>query len=121
VSDNVILDLTRLREAFEDDTDGIVELLEMALQTGERHITAMREGLTRREATMVARAAHSIKGSASKIGALEIAHVSENIEELTRAERWSDLDRVALDLDEAYARLRERIADYRAEVAPQPR
>jgi HPt (histidine-containing phosphotransfer) domain-containing protein len=121
VFDNGILDLSRLREAFEDDTDGIVELLDMALNTGERHVTTMTAGLENGDATAVARSAHSIKGSASNIGALRIPAIAEAIEESVRAQSWSDIKRLAGDLHAAYGQLREAIASYRAEVALQRR
>jgi HPt (histidine-containing phosphotransfer) domain-containing protein len=118
VSDNAILDLSRLHEAFEDDTAGIVELLEMALGTGERHIIAMRDALAKHDAAAMARTAHSIKGSASNIGALHVAQLGEAMEESTRDERWTDIERLASDLDAAYDELRESIAGYRAKVTP---
>src|ERR1700694_3175425 len=67
--DKAILDITRLEEAFEDDTAGIAELLEMALETGKKHRAALEEGLAAGDAAVVARAAHGIKGSAGNIGA----------------------------------------------------
>jgi HPt (histidine-containing phosphotransfer) domain-containing protein len=119
VFDNGILDLSRLREAFEDDTEGIIELLEMALKSGERHVATMTAGLENGDATAVARSAHSIKGSASNIGALRIPTIAEAIEESVRAQSWNDLRRLAGDLHAAYEQLRESIATYRAEVALQ--
>jgi len=116
--DNAILDFTRLREAFEDDTAGIVELLEMALDTGARHLAALRDGVAGCAAEVVARAAHSIKGSSSNIGAVRVAHLTEMLEDALRAKNWTEVERLVIDLDAAYEQLREAVANYRAQVAP---
>jgi HPt (histidine-containing phosphotransfer) domain-containing protein len=116
LSERAILDLSRLHEIFEDDEAGIVELLELALGTGQRHVRQLREALGAGDAASVARAAHGIKGSASNIGALEVTRISAEIEERTRNAQLDGVTNLAAELEGAYATLGERVRSYRAEV-----
>ena len=113
MQDNEILDLSRLEEAFEDDTAGIAELLEMALETGAKHRQSMEEGLAAGDATVVARAAHGIKGSAGNIGAARVAALAT---ELDQRARTGNLDGARERIDAigaAYDELAERVRTYR--------
>jgi HPt (histidine-containing phosphotransfer) domain-containing protein len=114
--DSAILDLSRLREAFEDDDAGIIELLEMALGTGAKHVTSLSEALAAHDLPGVARAAHGIKGSASNIGAVAITRISAEIEDRARTGRSDGMSELSAQLDAAYAALRETVREYRAEA-----
>lgn len=112
--DSTILDLSRLEEAFEDDRNGIAELLEMALETGAKHRRALEEGLASGDATVVSRAAHGIKGSSGNIGANVVYRLAAELDERARA---GNLDgaRERIDaIDAAYARVAVEVRDYRA-------
>jgi two-component system, sensor histidine kinase and response regulator len=111
--DKEILDLTRLEEAFEDDTSGIAELLEMALETGAKHRRSLADGLAAGDANVVARAAHSIKGSAGNIGAGAVAQLAAELEERARGGDLSDAPARAASIEEGYALLTERVRAYR--------
>ncbi len=111
-----MLDLWRLEEAFEDDTSGIADLLEMALETGRKHRAALELGLAAGDAAGVARAAHGIKGSAGTIGATEVYRLAAELE--ARA-RTSDLDGARERVDAigaAYAKVEEEVRAYRASL-----
>jgi len=114
--DSAILDLSRLREAFEDDDAGIIELLEMALETGAKHVERLKSALAEGDARSVARAAHGIKGSASNIGALEVTRISATIEDQARNDRLDGVTQLAAQLEGAYAELRQTVRDYRTEA-----
>ena len=114
--DKEILDLSRLEEAFEDDVNGIAELLEMALETGKKHRRALEDGLSAGDAQVVARAAHGIKGSAGNIGANAVYRLAT---ELDARARTGNLDgaRERVDaIDAAYARVAEEVRAYRANL-----
>ncbi len=111
-----MLDLWRLEEAFEDDTAGIADLLEMALETGRKHCAALEAGVAGGDATVVARAAHGIKGSAGNIGANVVYGLAM---ELDARARTGDLDgaRERVDaINAAYARVAEEVRAYRANL-----
>ena len=111
--DNQILDLARLEEAFEDDTSGIAELLEMALETGAKHRRTLAAGIAAGDATLIARAAHAIKGSAGNIGAGEVADLAAQLDERAREGDLSDAAERISGIEAGYARLAERVRAYR--------
>jgi HPt (histidine-containing phosphotransfer) domain-containing protein len=114
--DKSVLDLWRLQEAFEDDTAGIAELLEMAMETGRKHRAALEQGLAAQDAGVVARAAHGIKGSAGTIGATTVYALAM---ELDQRARTGDLDGARERVDAigaAYARVEEEVRAYRASL-----
>jgi HPt (histidine-containing phosphotransfer) domain-containing protein len=106
-----------LEEAFEDDTAGIAELLEMALETGAKYRRILEDALATADAAAVARAAHGIKGSAGNIGAGEVATLAT---ELDQRARTGNLDgaRERVDaISAAYDRLSGAVQAYRAQVS----
>jgi len=116
-ADSQVLNLARLEEAFDDDRAGIAELLEMALETGAKHLRNLEEGLSRGDATIVARAAHSIKGSAGNVGAERIAALAASLDTVARLNDLHDARTRIEALRSAYDELAEAIGAYRATVA----
>ena len=114
--DNAILDLTRLEEAFEDDTAGIAELLEMALQTGAKHRRAIDEALAANDAPGVARAAHGIKGSAGNIGANVVYQLASELDQRARTGDLDDAPSRVEAIDAAYAQVADQVHAYRASL-----
>jgi HPt (histidine-containing phosphotransfer) domain-containing protein len=115
--DKSVLDLSRLEEAFDDDRSGIAELLEMALETGAKHRRALEEGLANGDAHMVARAAHSIKGSAGNIGANGVYQIAVELDEHARTGNLDGSAERIRAIDDAYARLADEIRAYRMAIS----
>ena len=115
--DTPTLEISRLEEIFEDDTAGIADLLEAAMETGLGHQNALRTGLDARQLEGVMRAAHAIKGSSANIGGNEVAAIAASIEDAARKNSWDGIPENADALDAAYERLRAAVAAYRASVA----
>ncbi len=111
-----VLNLRRLEEAYDDDRGAIASLLGMACETELRYITALREGIGKDDLLAVARAAHSIKGSASNIGALQVSRIAADIEDRAKLQRWDGIAGFAEELDRRYAQLLERVSEYSATV-----
>ncbi len=109
-----VLNLGRLEEAYDDDRPAIANLLGLARDTESRYIKALREGMARDDIGAVARAAHSIKGSASNIGAARVSGIAADIEDQARLGRWDGIAAFADALDMSYAELSTRIAEYAA-------
>jgi HPt (histidine-containing phosphotransfer) domain-containing protein len=114
LADKDILDLTRLEEAFEDDTNGIADLLEMALETGAKHRRALEQGLAEGDPAIVARAAHGIKGSAGTIGANEVYRMATELDARARDGDLSDARQRTDAIVAAYAKVAEQVHAYRA-------
>ncbi len=105
-----------MEEAFEDDTAGIAELLDMALATGEKHRRALAEGIAAGDAEVVRRAAHSIKGSAGNIGANEVMRLAAELDERARAGDLSDARPRVDAIAAAYDRVAVEVRAYRASL-----
>jgi HPt (histidine-containing phosphotransfer) domain-containing protein len=106
------LDTRRLEEAYGDDRAGIADLLAMACESELRYIAALRDGIASQDLHAVARAAHSIKGSASNIGAMRLSRVAAEIEDRAKLDRWDEIAGFVEELDRRYADLRLRVAQY---------
>lgn len=116
VNDDV-LDLSRLSEAFQTDVSAIAKLLSLARDTEKRHILALRDAIQKQDLRGVARAAHSIKGSASNIGAGKVSSVAADIEDIARTSAWDGISQLADDLDAEYVELCRRIGQYTAKYS----
>src|ERR1700688_5096717 len=112
--DSEILDLSRLVEAFEDDTAGIADLLDMALETGAKHRLALADGIARGDAEVVRRAAHSIKGSSGNIGANVVMGLASALDERARTGDLSRASESADAIEAAYAQVAAEVRAYRA-------
>jgi len=115
--DKTILDITNLEEAFEDDTAGIAELLEMALETGRRLMGELRDAIATGNAPNAARAAHSIKGSAANIGAMAPSALAAALEQRARAGDLEGAADACTAIETAYAPVAAEISAYRAAVS----
>jgi HPt (histidine-containing phosphotransfer) domain-containing protein len=107
-----VLDLRRLEEVYENDRAGIANLLGLACESEARYITSLRDAILHEDLVAVARAAHSIKGSASNIGAMLLSRVAADIEDQAKRARWDGIVEFADELDRRYAELRVRVARY---------
>ena len=111
--DKAILDITNLEEAFGDDTAGIADLLDMAMETGRKHRRALEDGLAAGDAQVVARAAHGIKGSAGNIGALEVAALATELDQRARSGNLDGARERVDAIAAAYERLTAEVRAYR--------
>lgn len=111
-----VLNLSRLEEAFGDDRAGIANLLGMACATELRYLAALREAIANADIRAVASAAHSIKGSASNIGAIQMSRVAADIEDLARRQSWDGIAEHAAQLERRYDEVCARVEMYRAEM-----
>ena len=113
---NDVLDLARLEEAFEDDTAGIAELLELALETGAKHEASLSAGVAAGDADVVRKAAHGIKGSAGNIGAIAVMHLADELEQRARVGNLDGAAERVAAIHAGYLRVADAVRDYRARV-----
>jgi two-component system sensor histidine kinase BarA len=115
-TDTAILDLKNLNEAFEGDVEGIVDILQMAVETTESTLPTLRTAIAAGDAAAVAKAAHGIKGAAANVGGKEVAKAFSTIEERARD---GSLAHASADLETALAaldRFNTEVARYRAKA-----
>lgn len=115
--DKQILDLWRLEEAFEDDAQGIADLLDLALQTGEKHLRSLVAAVEAQDAAGVAKAAHGIKGSAGNIGANVVYRLASELDQRARAGVLDGAAERVRQIDDAYEDVAQQVAEYRRSIA----
>jgi HPt (histidine-containing phosphotransfer) domain-containing protein len=115
MTDPAILDLVRLREIYEDDRDGIADVLELALETTRRQLTIISSAVDDRNAAAVQAAAHAIKGAALNVGAEETAKHAAELERDASAARWDVIPRSLAVLREGFARFEEAVLRFKRE------
>jgi HPt (histidine-containing phosphotransfer) domain-containing protein len=115
--DTSTLEISRLQEIFEDDIEGIADLLEAAMRTGRAQQDTLREAIARNDLDTVVRASHAIKGSTANIGGNDVAAIAGRIEETARAGVWDGIASDADALDAAYELLRAAVVDYRKSIS----
>ena len=72
-------------------------------------VAEVRAAVARRESTALARAAHSLKGSASQIGAGQVARLAAELEQRGRAGTADDAEPLVAQLETDVDRLRARL------------
>ncbi len=94
------LDVRRLNELFEGDSQGIKEFLATALPALQRIVQRLNDVQTTSEHFA---AAHELKGAAANVGAVEIAAAAAHVEAELRRGR-SPVDALVEHVHEAYER-----------------
>jgi HPt (histidine-containing phosphotransfer) domain-containing protein len=86
--------------------DLLAELLAVYLRDGPPRLAAIHEALARKDAEVLRRAAHSLKGSSSQIGAVQVARLCADLEEQASATDLRGVAETLRRLDEAFDRVR---------------
>lgn len=94
--------------------DGFSTLVETFITDSRFRISELTTGLGENDANLVRRAAHSLKGSCSNVGAQRLAALSEKLELSARAGDLTGLDQVLVQVEAEFlvvkAILSERLA-----------
>src|SRR5690606_39821155 len=97
-----------------DLEDGFANLLETFLQDSSAKLQGLREALAAEDADGLRRNAHSLKGSSSNLGALQLADLSREVEQLAREGQIDGIGELLAQLDTEYqavaAVMQERLA-----------
>jgi len=107
--------LERLHEIYEDDREGIRDLLDLAVQMTQTHLDAISAAIEKHDAPGIRYAAHAIKGAASNVGAGETARLAAELEYAASAARWDAIPAALAALREGFARLAASIAGFNRE------
>jgi|ERR1041384_365346 HPt (histidine-containing phosphotransfer) domain-containing protein len=67
----------------EGESDFVVELIDLYLEEAPRFFSSIREGLVTNDWLTAKRAAHSLRGSSSNLGILQMALIAGALEHLT--------------------------------------
>jgi HPt (histidine-containing phosphotransfer) domain-containing protein len=90
----VDLDVLRSYEKIQLDgePDLIVELIDLYLEDARRRLTVMKESLAQRNWLSVKREAHSLRGSSGNLGALQMALICDEIEDLESRDLFPSIE-----------------------------
>ncbi|MFS8069493.1 MAG: response regulator, partial [Byssovorax sp.] len=76
--------LEKLRAMRQGDSDLVLEVIDLFLQETPDRLTALRDGLARGDFPLIARVAHTIRGSAGHIGAKALTALCARVEDKAR-------------------------------------
>jgi len=80
------MDLTHLRELVGGDEEVLGEILDLFMEDGPRQIAALGEAITQGDWEEAGRLAHTLKGSASNVGAEPLRQAAWSLEQHSRGE-----------------------------------
>lgn len=108
MSDSPVIDpqaIENLRALNPDDNDEFLrEIVNIYLEDTPLRIKELDESLVAKDIGKFTRAAHSIKGSSSNLGAAIVRNVAEKIEHDSRAKGLEGADALIAQLKQEYAR-----------------
>lgn len=97
--------IENLRALNPDDNDEFLrEIVNIYLEDTPLRIKELEDSLTAKDAGKFTRAAHSIKGSSSNLGATVVRAVAEKIEHDSRSQGVEGGERLIVELKQEYAR-----------------
>ena len=102
--------LASLDEAWEEgEPDLVVELIDLYLGDAPQWVEAMRTAAAGDDATVLKRAAHTLKGSSGSLGIRQVAEVCRMLE-LNCSESAARVDELLQQLDREFATARAALA-----------
>src|SRR5207249_3577766 len=90
----------------EGEPDVLRELIEMFIGDVQRSLASLRDAAARQDAQLLARAAHTLKGSSANMGAKPLSALSLKIEEAARAGSLSGMSALVQELESEMSRVR---------------
>lgn len=88
----------------EGEPDFVAELIDLYLEEAPRLFSSMREGLANSDWPTTKRAAHSLRGSSSNLGILQMASTAGDLEHLAPTDAVS-AERLLLCLEDEFGRV----------------
>jgi HPt (histidine-containing phosphotransfer) domain-containing protein len=76
---------TALLELVGDDPEALAEIVDAFVEEGPQRLAELRDGIARGDATLIGRAAHTLKANARTFGATQLALLGEEIETAARS------------------------------------
>ena len=103
-------------ERVDGDRELLVEILGLFQEQAGSTQADIQSALTKRDGPALERAAHSLKGSAGNISALEVQDVALDLEHTGRDGHWTDAEAAWKTLEKALPRLTTALAAFKAET-----
>jgi PAS domain S-box-containing protein len=106
------IDSDFLRRQAVEDAELFEELIDIFIESAPASITAMRDASTKSDATALSRAAHTLKGSCSNMGASPLRAICSQIEMLGRQNNLNGTTDLIEQAEEELGRLTEALHTY---------
>jgi two-component system, sensor histidine kinase and response regulator len=101
-----VFDRDKALECFDGDMGLLLEIAQMYLTDGPGRLQEIREGLKRRDAPAMERAAHRMRGSLGALGASLAADAAQTLETHAAKNDFPKIEDAVAALDREIARLR---------------
>jgi signal transduction histidine kinase/CheY-like chemotaxis protein len=101
------IDLERVLNEFENDAPFFVEVLEAFLEKLEQQVSAMMVAERKQGFQFIQNQAHSIRGGAANLGAMDLARTAMTLEETTKSAQDHNFQKLLQNLEREVIRLRK--------------
>lgn len=113
------LDRNELIELLDGNAPVIVTIIDSFLADCPDYMEGIREGVAEKDADLLERNAHGLKGSAGSIRARPASSAAERLEEMGRAEDFSEADDALETLETEVDRLTDNLREMKDEFQVQ--
>lgn len=97
----------------DDETDLIVELIDMYLTDAPQRMLAIREAARANEWLLLKRAAHNLKGSSASLGIRQVAETCRKLEGTESEHSTESVEKLLQQMDDEFARASEALLSER--------
>ncbi len=101
-----MLDIDSALKRLDNDLDLFNELIGIFINDTTGRINELKSAMNHSDILALERIAHSIKGSASNIGAIEVSNAAKNLEYIAKDKEITKADTCIKELEEAFERLK---------------
>ncbi|MGB3208884.1 MAG: CHASE2 domain-containing protein [Crinalium sp.] len=98
-SKKIPLDIDLLEEFSEGDCEFVKQLLQSFIESVQENIAIIQSAIATNDVLTTLHLAHKIKGSSGNIGAKEISHLAEQLEQLARQKNLAAAPALLIDLE----------------------
>jgi HPt (histidine-containing phosphotransfer) domain-containing protein len=105
--------LEELHDSTGGDPEFVGELIDAYLADAPAHLDAMRRAADEDDATLMNRAAHTLKSSSASLGALTLSALSRDVEELARRGTIPEGQALLPEIEAEWSRVEAALGAYR--------
>jgi HPt (histidine-containing phosphotransfer) domain-containing protein len=99
-----------LQDQLGDDEEGFQEILALFLKTVPGNIESLAEAVRKKDAPLIRRLAHSLKGASGNVGALKISQTAKHIEQGSKEGDLNQADEFLKYLREDFRAFQEAVS-----------
>ena len=118
VSTSTVLNATAALERVEGDHELLEELVGLFTEECVKMMADIQKALEERDGHLLARLAHTLKGSASNLGAVSVPEIARKLEEQARTQNWEGAAELVGSLQSEVERLRPELESLCRKATP---